>query len=212
MRNCFLGLDIGRGRWDAAWLVEEGGQREVGWASGREPNLLRECLFQWQQGPRWVGIDAPLGEPARGPWREVDEALRQRGFPCYPYTAPWMREVAEEGQRWAQELARRGWWVAEVYPYASRRRWGWDLPAPKRARRGREVLQSCLRGVLPLPAEPLLSHHILDAFLAALTVREWALCRAEVLSGGPFPLVLPLNPASEGASRGEAFNRSSPGG
>jgi predicted nuclease with RNAse H fold len=69
--------------------------------------------------------------------------------------------------------------VVEVYPYATKRLLFAPLPAAKQTAAGRAALVRALQGAgLMLPCREL-SHHELDAIVAAYTVYLFAVGRAE---------------------------------
>ncbi len=138
------------------------------------PVGLEECCF------RAHGPPCPHQQPDGKKGRACEQELARRGIGCFftvkkAFAKSWIlrslslfRQLREAGHR-----------VLEVYPYATKRLLFGPLPAAKQTAAGRAALVAALQGVgVQLPCGEL-SHHELDAIVAAYTVYLFAHGRAE---------------------------------
>ncbi len=154
-------------------------------------HLLDTTIDLHKKEPLLVAIDAPLTFPVTGVWRECELMLRRLGISCYPPGAPFFRKITELGVSLRCALEKKGIQAIEVYPYATRLRCNVGAKAKKKTLQGRRQIQNDLgKLVVGLP-EGILSHHLLDAILAAYTAYLAAHGMAENLSGADGTIVIP---------------------
>ncbi|HZP26951.1 MAG TPA: DUF429 domain-containing protein [Dehalococcoidia bacterium] len=161
--------------------------------------------------PGLVAIDAPLALPAGwsclddpchcgacpddpGGRRSAETALSARGISTYWTTRrSFIRPMVLRGIALKAALLAMGPDVIEIYPYASKRLLFGPVLPNKRRRAGRRFLQERLAALLPgLPEEPLLSHDLLDALLAAYTGWLYGQGRTENVGAEDGAIVIPL--------------------
>lgn len=121
--------------------------------------------------PLWVGIDAPLSFPPPGKgYRLCDLTSLRMGVRLFPPL--FLSSLTRRGMSLKKRLTQRGLKVIEVYPPLTQFTLSLKVEGKKPTRRWRESLQ---RGLLlwvrnlPPPSSLLLSVHLLDALLCALT-------------------------------------------
>ncbi len=115
------------------------------------------------ESPDVVAIDAPLGFPERGWWRDSDRALIKAGFRPLSPKFPGMQPLVIRAQNLLKRL--KGFRVIEVFPRATEKRFGLK---PQ------------------IGANP----HTYDALLCALTGKAYLEGRAQIL--GREEIVVPL--------------------
>jgi len=140
-----------------------------------------------------VAIDAPLTFPITGVWRECDIMLCKLGIPCYPPGAPFFRRIAELGLRLRCILKKKDIRVIEVYPYATRLRCNIGAKVKKKTLQGRRKIQDGISKLVVGLPEEILSHHLLDAILAAYTAYLAAHDMTETISGADGTIVIPID-------------------
>lgn len=181
--SVFIGVDLGetirRKSTGLACLLEKNGKPFI-----KSPPLhiisddacIRLSIQQMSENFRYktIAIDAPLSLPEHGSMRECERRLRKRGIACFPSGAKWVSKwvnKAIELKGWAEKEL--GASVIEVYPYASRRALGMDIGWNKKSKKGRQVIQDNLLGLIKgmdeVIGDKLLSDDELDAIISAYT-------------------------------------------
>lgn len=138
-----------------------------------------------KENPTLIAIDAPLnlppgrksiGDKNGEHFRPCDRELLRRGIRFFPITLGPMRLLTERGIQLKRALARRGYFVIEVYPGAAQDIWhtGRKQDGLPRLRKGLEKL-----GVKGLNEK--MNGDELDAVTAALVGQLFLRGKAEVL-------------------------------
>lgn len=152
--------------------------------------------------PQVAAIDAPLSLPLGlccleescpcsptfpRKYRQCDQALRQRGIPCYPTgKQTFIKDLIYRGIELKTDLTRQAKQVGEVievYPFASKVcLFGTSIPR-KTTKQGMEFLIDKLGEILPglKPYSKMFNHDLCDAAMAAYTALLYHQNRAEAL-------------------------------
>jgi hypothetical protein len=102
-----------------------------------------------------------------------------------------MREISEMGIRIAEDLRKKGVEVYEVYPYATRKILSIAPNASKTTEEGKRAIEEDLKRFVDMPDG--LTHHELDAVIAALTIKLLKEGKARLV-GKRCSIVIPVSP------------------
>jgi hypothetical protein len=190
----FFGLDLTSSPERPSAAVVLGlGLKAVYVGQSSEDEAILDMVSRLQ--PLLVAIDSPLTlplgldcleetcpcqplNPEKG--RRAERDLNREGIWCYSTTKrSFIKAMVYRGIDLREALEGRGFRVVEVYPYATKRRlWGRDIPK-KTTPEGREFFRERLLALVPSLEffRQQLSHHMVDAALAAYTA--YLYCRGE---------------------------------
>jgi len=136
-----------------------------------------------------AGIDAPLTISKK--FRDCDRELLNMGIKLLPPGWKGMREISEMGIRIAEDLRKKGVEVYEVYPYATRKILSIAPNASKTTEEGKRAIEEDLKRFVDMPDG--LTHHELDAVIAALTIKLLKEGKARLV-GKRCSIVIPVSP------------------